>query len=341
MGAAIIVTAPHDHAERANKFLSAGWHVLIEKPAALTLEDAEAVADKAAKMQRQAWVGLVYLFAPYLSVMRPFASGATHWRLEWFEAERETRWGALKSTPHHVNLVEDVFSHAWSILRGAGLAAPLRIVQVSLPQPWSARINLVADKADVEMVFDRHGGYRRRYLRIEAADRRICELDFSTEPGVFKIDGVCGGDVPWNPAKGPLTLELSAFLAACCGHGSPDLPVAVSQNLEATALMETAAKTHLELQANMVANMLCHRGSHGGGVRILFDALCREAAMSGLRFSVESDEGQAVTAAAAAFLDRQDDAFAELPGELATIARRSPFLTKIRQQRELILAGST
>jgi hypothetical protein len=260
--------------------------------------------------------------------------------LEWFEADRETRWGALKSTPHHVNVVEDVFPHAWSILRGAGLAAPLQIQRVSLPQPWSACINLLADEADVEILFDRHAGYRRRYLRIETADHRVCELDFSKEPGLFKIDGVCSGEVPWNPTKGPLTLELSAFLAACSGQGSPDLPIAVPQNLEATALMERATKTHLELQAKMVADALCRRGSQAGCVRILFDALCREAAMSGLRFSVDSDEGQAVTAAAEAFLNRQDDAFAELPGEFAAIARRSPFLAQVRQQRELILAGS-
>lgn len=70
-GAAIVATAPHDHAQTASRCLSAGWHVLVEKPFTLELGDARALVERAAELKRLLWVGLVYLFAPYLSVLNP------------------------------------------------------------------------------------------------------------------------------------------------------------------------------------------------------------------------------------------------------------------------------
>ena len=47
--------------------------------------------------------------------------------------------GEFKSTPHDVNLIEDIFPHAWSILRGAGLTEPLRIRSVDMVDGRGAR----------------------------------------------------------------------------------------------------------------------------------------------------------------------------------------------------------
>src|SRR5262249_15541514 len=55
--------------------LSAGWHVLVEKPFTLDIGDARSVAGRAAEVKRHLWAGPVYLFAPYLSVMKPYATG--------------------------------------------------------------------------------------------------------------------------------------------------------------------------------------------------------------------------------------------------------------------------
>src|SRR6266545_2533838 len=166
-GAAIVATAPHDHAQTALRCLSAGWHVLVEKPFALELDDARAVVERAEELKRHLWVGLVYFFAPYLSVMKPYAAGKTHWRLEWCEPDEEVRWGEPKSTPHHVNVIEDVFSHAWSILRACALTDPLEIHRVEMIDPWSVRLQLAAGEASVELIFDRHAGFRRRSVAIE------------------------------------------------------------------------------------------------------------------------------------------------------------------------------
>jgi len=57
-GAAIVATAPQDHAQTALKCLSAGWHVLVEKPFTLDIGDARSVAERAAEVKRHLWAGL-------------------------------------------------------------------------------------------------------------------------------------------------------------------------------------------------------------------------------------------------------------------------------------------
>jgi hypothetical protein len=335
-GAAIVATAPHDHAQTASRCLSAGWHVLVEKPLTLELGDARALVERAAELNRHLWVGLVYLFAPYLSVVKPYAAGKTHWRLEWCEPDEEVRWGEAKSTPHHVNVIEDVFPHAWSILRACGLTGSLEIRCVEMIDPWSVRLQLAAGQASVELTFDRHAGFRRRYVAIEA-DSVTCELDFSKEPGIFKVDGTARSAPPWNPQMPPLALELSAFLGACSGQASPDVPIEASRSLEAVALMQEATKAFLAAQARAIAGAAQDSDCPPGFDRVLFEAVCREAAMAGLRVSESSDEGRALRAAAQTSILRNEDTFPALSSELASIVRRSPFLAQVRERRQEIL----
>jgi len=47
----------------------------VEKPFTLDIGDARSVAGRAAEVKRHLWAGPVYLFAPYLSVMKPYATG--------------------------------------------------------------------------------------------------------------------------------------------------------------------------------------------------------------------------------------------------------------------------
>jgi predicted dehydrogenase len=335
-GAAVVATAPHDHAESAGRLLSAGWHVLVEKPLTLDLANGLTLVDQAVRLKRHLWVGLVYLFAPYLSVMKPHATGKNNWLLEWHEPEQDFRWGELKSTPHDVNLIEDIFPHAWSILRAAGLTEPLRIRSVDMVDGRGARLNLAAGESSVELLFDRHAAGRRRYLRIEIDGSR-CELDFSDEPGIFKLAGTVRCGLPWNPEMRPLASELSAFLAACSGRGVPDAPVTAAQSMEAVALMEEATKTFIEREVDAIANAVCGRQSLPELGYLLFGALCREAAATGVRLSRNSDEARAISAAALALICEDDSASPGLSSELTTIVRRSTFLARVRRQRRVLL----
>jgi predicted dehydrogenase len=64
------------HRESAEEALAAGKHVLLEKPIALTLEDAEAIAAAAERSGRLFMVGLVLRFWPeYVELQRRIAGG--------------------------------------------------------------------------------------------------------------------------------------------------------------------------------------------------------------------------------------------------------------------------
>jgi predicted dehydrogenase len=331
VGAAIVATAPHEHAKTAQTLLSLGWNVLVEKPVALNLRDAQDISDLAAKSGLLAWVGMVYLFAEYLTVMRPYAHSNSRWLLEWYEPHEEVRWGGVKSTPHHVSPIEDVFPHAWSILRLAGLKSPMRIERVELGETWEPRINLSAGENSVELIIDRYAGLRRRYMRIEAQGK-IYELDFTEEPGTFKIDGVVGERPPWNPLLRPLAAELSSFLAVCTGGKSPEVPVTVRESLEAVALMEDAARALLSAQARRVAEAFCATGINFEAECVIRDALFREAAMAGTRLERNSPDGVALLEAGQAFIGGEPNAFIGLSAGMEAIARPSPFLAQVREQ---------
>jgi predicted dehydrogenase len=334
-GAAIVATAPHEHAKTAQTLLSLGWNVLVEKPAALYLDDARAISDQAVKSGLLAWVGAVYFFARYLTVMRPHVRSDSRWVLEWCEPSGETRWGEVKLTPHHVSPVEDIFPHAWSILRSAGLTVPLRVEKIDLGAAWSPRIQLVGADVSVELMINRYARSRRRYLRLETKDES-CELDFSEEPGTFKINGAVQAELPWNPSRRPLAAELLAFLAACAGDGLPGVPITIRENLEAVALMEDATKALLCVQARRVAE-----ASHTTEITnmiedIIRDALFRELAISGVRLERNSPDELALLAASQATIRGKPNALTGLSASVGEIVRRSPFLAQVREARSAL-----
>jgi len=107
--------------------------------------------------------------------------------------------------------------------------------------------------------------------------------------------------------------------------------------LEAVALMQEATKAFLAAQARAIAGAAQDSDCTPGFDRVLFEAVCREAAMAGLRVSESSDEGRALRAAAQASILRNEDTFPALSSELASIVRRSPFLAQVRKRRQEVL----
>ncbi len=73
--AAVIVTPPATHREVATEALRAGKHVLIEKPLATTLADAQALVEIAAHGDRVLLVSQDYRFRPTARAARQFVTG--------------------------------------------------------------------------------------------------------------------------------------------------------------------------------------------------------------------------------------------------------------------------
>jgi hypothetical protein len=172
-------------------------------------------------------------------------------------------------------------------------------------------------------------------LRLEAQGKHY-ELDFSEEPGTFKIDGVVGEEPAWNPLRRPLAAELYAFLAACAGEKSPEVPVTIRESLESVALMEDATKTLLCVQARRVAEALCATGINNMVESVIRDALFRESAIAGVRLERNSPAEMALLAASQAFIRGEPNAFQGLSASMEAIAKRSPFLAQVREECRVI-----
>jgi predicted dehydrogenase len=75
------------HAEHVLRGLAAGKHVLCEQPLALTMADAQRVADAAAASDRQVFVDMFGRFSPAYRLLREAVADRTYGRLQALELE--------------------------------------------------------------------------------------------------------------------------------------------------------------------------------------------------------------------------------------------------------------
>jgi predicted dehydrogenase len=78
------------HADYALRGIAAGKHVLCELPLALSLTDAQRVAEAAAASDRHVFVDMFGRFSPPHTVLREAAAGLTYGRLQALEIETRT-----------------------------------------------------------------------------------------------------------------------------------------------------------------------------------------------------------------------------------------------------------
>jgi predicted dehydrogenase len=83
--AAIVATAPHRHAEDARAAIAAGLHVLVEKPFAPSVRDAQAVVAAASAAGRSVVVGQNYRTMRAWRTVRRFVADGTLGRLQHVE----------------------------------------------------------------------------------------------------------------------------------------------------------------------------------------------------------------------------------------------------------------
>lgn len=122
---AVLIATPGDsHAQLADAALAAGKHVLIEKPFALTVADAEAMAERARSAGVGSMVGFNFRFHPVTrelktalergAVGRPLAVIATYLSAQ---GQRATVTGYHTSPAHGGGVFHDSFVHSIDLLR--------------------------------------------------------------------------------------------------------------------------------------------------------------------------------------------------------------------------------
>jgi len=111
--AAIIATPTSTHREIVEQCLGAGLHVLVEKPIAGTVEDAEALAQLAVGTSRTLMVGHTFLFNPAVRAIKAYIDQGLLGEIRYLYFQR-TGLGPIRQD---VNALWDLAPHDLSMLR--------------------------------------------------------------------------------------------------------------------------------------------------------------------------------------------------------------------------------
>lgn len=216
--AVIVANAARDHTNAARWALERGASVLVEKPMAVSLQEAQDLVDHACRCGGLLTAAHVLRFARYLN---NFARMLPPWNeirsvtIEWMDPAREQRYGEAKHYDPSVPVYIDCLPHAVSVLQSIFGVLP-ETAGLPMVEAGGARVTLpllLGDRSCL-VILQRNGPQRLRRVTVEAA-RGSLTLDFSLEPGVITLGAkeFCG-DSRWDTAPSPLVSMLGAFLAA-------------------------------------------------------------------------------------------------------------------------------
>ena len=228
-----IATPTVAHLEAAQQALAAGCHVLVEKPIAVTVAEADTMIAAAERAGRILQIGQVERFNPALLAARPFVKGP-----KFIEAHR---LAAFQPRSLDIDVVGDLMIHdidAVLHLTGqtpsdvsavgvAVLSSTEDIANARLEFANGCVANLTASRVSVERLRRIRFFTRDSYVSVDLFEK-AGEAFVIKDPGSFKPGSV-------NPlsllagiqrtkldvgAGEPLTLELSAFVRSLRGDGA-------------------------------------------------------------------------------------------------------------------------
>ena len=236
--AAVVAVPTVDHLDVAKRLIEAGVHVLVEKPIAVDLAQADALVATAAARGVVLAVGHVEFYNP--AVQELLAAGR---RPRFVEVERLSPFSPRSLD---VDVVLDLMIHDLQILHALD-PSPVREVRAVGIDVLSDRVDIADARIELEsgcvanLTASRVSAERVRQLRVFFEDR-YCSLDYQeqTVRGFRRV----GGEAPGTPAalsataaggpagrivpadldveRGePLRGELEAFLARCAGRPAP------------------------------------------------------------------------------------------------------------------------
>lgn len=217
-----IATPTTLHAEIGEQFLSRGVHVLVEKPIAHTLEDADRLIRAAVTNDRVLQVGHLERFNPAVMQLREIVR-----RPRFFEAHR---MGLFSPRSLDIDVILDLMIHDLDIIC---LLASTPVVSVS-----AVGIAILTNRIDIanarvhfedgcvaNITASRVSMEKIRKLRLFQKQEYI-SLDYTRQDiSVFSLNNKTGGmpeilNRKLTPEKKePLQSELHAFLSAVQGQG--------------------------------------------------------------------------------------------------------------------------
>ncbi len=212
---AIVASRPRDHFLDTRACLALGLDTLVEKPLVSNPDDAIGLLQTAAAKDRVLALGVELSLTPVFHYAANYLSGpVVRARLEWADPVNELRHGQVKRVHDEVHILEDNLPHAVSIFRiFASEDASFSLTAAHLDSSGDrGAASLACGEAQFFFNADRAAVARLRQLRMETADGREIEVDFSTPQAILWIDGQhyqMPGD--WTRLTSTLRLEIGAF----------------------------------------------------------------------------------------------------------------------------------
>lgn len=257
--AASVCVPTVEHARTARVLMDAGVDLLIEKPLAGTLAEAEAIARQACEQGRVVQAGHLERFNPAVQAARKVVTTPM-----FFEVHRLSVF-----TPRSldVDVVLDLMIHDLDIVlkltgvpvrevRAVGLPVlsnKVDIANVRLEFENGCVANLTASRVSTERVRKMRFFQPRQYLSLDFARRDLMLIDVTAAAGMDPAQLAAMGDAARHPSGGmslrkvavedgePLRLEIQAFLKAVRERSEPEVTVEDGRAALALALDINAA----------------------------------------------------------------------------------------------------
>lgn len=216
--AALIVNSAADHFETADRFLENKIPILVEKPLALSLQQAQCLIQKAESNRICLIPGLNYRFSSYLYRLAELIAQSKkipkHVSIEWLDAAGESRYGEMKKYDQTIDVAQDVMPHIWSIFQILFPSLEIYIDTCIRCLGMGFGEFLIKGGIEGRVVLARDAVKRSRKILIEWDLGERVSLDFTKEPGIFSQKGgsTCA-DPEWESRPTPLTQQFSYFFS--------------------------------------------------------------------------------------------------------------------------------
>jgi predicted dehydrogenase len=224
--AASLAVPTIDHAAMGVRLLEEGIDVLVEKPIATSVEEADALIESARLHQRILQVGHIERFNPAVTAARKILTDP-----KFFEIHRLSVF-----TPRSldIDVVLDLMIHDLDILlsfvdaevadiRAVGLpilTPRVDIANVRIEFTNGCVANLTASRVSTEKVRKLRFFQPNDYVSIDYSRQEMLVLKLrKSETGELNIDG----DRLCEPPEEPLKLELESFLSAVRNRTTPEV----------------------------------------------------------------------------------------------------------------------
>lgn len=234
IGAVAIAAPAVDHAQLARRALEAGKPAFVEKPLALALDDAEALATLAKQRNLTLMVGHLLQYHPAFVRLKELVVAGEIGELRHITSHRLNP-GAIRTEE---NALWSMAPHDFSMVLGlAGAepeqvsALPVRIVNPDVPDQYFVQLRF-PDGLTAQVNVSWVSPYKEHKLTVlgtrgalvfedtvtDRARKLIIYRDYVDKSGPAPRFNKSGGEPLYWPDEEPLECELRAFLAASRGE---------------------------------------------------------------------------------------------------------------------------